>query len=71
MAFDNNIVLVGNVTRDPELRFTQGGAAGAISVSHGISDLTKGKIKLISLTFRAGATWLKMWLSLLRRACES
>ena len=27
MAFDNNIVLVGNVTRDPELRFTQGGAA--------------------------------------------
>ena len=27
MAFDNNVVLVGNLTRDPELRFTQGGAA--------------------------------------------
>ena len=27
MAFDNNVVLVGNVTRDTELRFTQGGAA--------------------------------------------
>ena len=27
MAFDNNVVLVGYVTRDPELRFTQGGAA--------------------------------------------
>ena len=26
MAFDNTVVLVGNVTRDPELRFTQGGA---------------------------------------------
>ena len=29
MAFDNTIVLVGNVTRDPELRFTAGGAAVA------------------------------------------
>ena len=29
MAFDNTIVLVGNVTRDPELRFTPGGAAVA------------------------------------------
>jgi single-strand DNA-binding protein len=27
MAFDNNVVIVGNLTRDPELRFTQGGAA--------------------------------------------
>ena len=27
MAFDNNVVLVGNATRDPELRFTQSGAA--------------------------------------------
>ena len=27
MAFDNNVVLVGNVPRAPELRFTQGGAA--------------------------------------------
>lgn len=25
MAFDNNIVIVGNLTRDPELRFTQSG----------------------------------------------
>jgi len=29
MAFDNTTVLVGNVTRDPELRFTPGGAAVA------------------------------------------
>ncbi len=26
MAFDNTITVVGNVTRDPELRFTPGGA---------------------------------------------
>ena len=26
MAFDNTVTIVGNVTRDPELRFTQGGA---------------------------------------------
>jgi len=27
MGFDNTITIVGNVTRDPELRFTQGGIA--------------------------------------------
>ena len=27
MAFDNNVVLVGNATRDPELRFTKNGSA--------------------------------------------
>ena len=27
MARDNNITIVGNLTRDPELRFTSGGAA--------------------------------------------
>ena len=27
MARDNNITIIGNLTRDPELRFTQGGAA--------------------------------------------
>ena len=27
MAFDNTTVVVGNVTRDPELRFSQGGTA--------------------------------------------
>ena len=27
MAFDNTVTLVGNITRDPELRFTPGGAA--------------------------------------------
>ena len=26
MAFDNTVTVVGNVTRDPELRFTPGGA---------------------------------------------
>ena len=29
MAFDNTVTLVGNVTRDPELRFTTGGTAVA------------------------------------------
>ena len=29
MAFNNNITVVGNITRDPELRFTPGGAAVA------------------------------------------
>ena len=29
MAFDNTVTLVGNVTRDPELRFTSGGTAVA------------------------------------------
>ncbi len=29
MAFDNTVTVVGNVTRDPELRFTQGGMAVA------------------------------------------
>ena len=27
MARDNNITIIGNLTRDPELRFTPGGAA--------------------------------------------
>jgi single-strand DNA-binding protein len=27
MAYDNTVTIVGNVTRDPELRFTPGGAA--------------------------------------------
>lgn len=27
MAFDNTVTVVGNVTRDPELRYTSGGAA--------------------------------------------
>ena len=26
MAYDNTVTVVGNVTRDPELRFTPGGA---------------------------------------------
>ncbi|RMH78700.1 MAG: single-stranded DNA-binding protein [Actinomyces sp.] len=29
MAFDNNVIVVGNITRDPELRFTTGGMAVA------------------------------------------
>lgn len=29
MGFDNTVTVVGNVTRDPELRFTQGGMAVA------------------------------------------
>lgn len=29
MAFDNTVTIVGNITRDPELRFTPGGSAVA------------------------------------------
>ena len=29
MAFDNTVTIVGNVTRDPELRYTPAGAAVA------------------------------------------
>ena len=29
MGFNNTVTVVGNVTRDPELRFTPGGAAVA------------------------------------------
>ena len=29
MGIDNNVSVIGNVTRDPELRFTQGGMAVA------------------------------------------
>ena len=29
MGIDNNVSVTGNVTRDPELRFTQGGMAVA------------------------------------------
>lgn len=29
MAFDNNVTITGNMTREPELRFTPGGAAVA------------------------------------------
>ena len=29
MAFDNTVTLVGNITRDPELRFTPAGTAVA------------------------------------------
>ena len=27
MAFNNTVTIIGNLTRDPELRFTQGGIA--------------------------------------------
>ena len=63
MAFDNNVVLVGNVTRDPELRFTQGGAAVCSFGLLGTNDLNKAKTKPIFLISRVGATSQKMWLS--------
>ena len=40
MAFDNTVTVVGNVTRDPELRFTPGGAAVA---SFGLAWNRKGQ----------------------------
>ncbi len=40
MAFDNTVTVVGNITRDPELRYTQGGAAVA---SFGLAWNMKGR----------------------------
>lgn len=40
MAFDNTITIVGNLTRDPELRFTPSGAAVA---SFGVAWNMKGR----------------------------
>ena len=40
MAFDNTVTVVGNVTRDPELRFTSSGAAVA---SFGLAWNQKGR----------------------------
>ena len=40
MAYDNTVTVVGNVTRDPELRFTPGGAAVA---SFGLAWNRKGQ----------------------------
>lgn len=40
MAFDNTVTIVGNVTREPELRFTPSGAA---VVNFGVAWNRKGK----------------------------
>jgi single-strand DNA-binding protein len=40
MAYDNTVTIVGNLTRDPELRFTPSGAAVA---SFGVAWNLKGR----------------------------
>ena len=77
MAFDNTIVLVGNVTRDPELRFTPGGAAvrhlrSGVEPPHApTARPTRPKNRSTSSTSPAGASWPKTWPSPSPRACAS
>ena len=54
MAFDNNVVIVGNVTRDPELRFTQGGLAVA---NFGVAWNTKNRDGEESVSFFDVSCW--------------
>lgn len=54
MAFDNTVTIVGNVTRDPELRFTQGGAAVA---NFGVAWNTKNRDGEESVSFFDVTCW--------------
>jgi single-strand DNA-binding protein len=54
MAFDNTVTIVGNVTRDPELRFTPGGAPVC---NFGVAWNTKSKSGEESVSFFDVACW--------------
>ena len=57
MAFDNTVTVVGNVTRDPELRFTPGGAAIA---SFGLAWNRKGRDGEEIVSFFDVTAWNQM-----------
>ena len=54
MAFDNTVTIVGNVTRDPELRFTP---SGAPVCNFGVAWNTKSKSGEESVSFFDVACW--------------
>ena len=57
----NNVVLVGRITRDPELRYTpqnQAVATFSLAVNR---QFKKANVRLISLTALFGANKLRIW----------
>ena len=68
----NNVVLVGRVVRDPELRYTPQNTAVAtftIAVNRRFKT-RKANVKLISLTVSSGANLLKTWQIGLKRCLD-
>ncbi|MDH3707190.1 MAG: single-stranded DNA-binding protein [Acidimicrobiia bacterium] len=57
MAFDNTVTVVGNVTRDPELRFT---AAGVAMASFGVAWNLKRKDGEDSVSFFDVTCWRQL-----------
>ena len=72
---DNTITVVGNVTRDPELKFLNSGQAAlrlavAVTRSWNNRQTTSAKSRRHSLTCRSTAHSLRTWLTPYRRAHE-
>src|SRR5437879_2863300 len=60
MAQDNQVVIVGNLTRDPELRYTPNGAAlvkFGVAVSRRVKDDTTGQWKDADTSFFDVTAW--------------
>ena len=60
MAQDNQVVIVGNLTRDPELRYTPNGAAlvkFGVAVSRRAKDDTTGQWKDVETNFFNVTAW--------------
>ena len=60
MAQDNQVVIVGNLTRDPELRYTPNGAAlvkFGVAVSRRAKDDATGQWKDVETNFFNVTTW--------------
>jgi len=60
MAQDNQVVVVGNLTRDPELRYTPNGAAlvkFGVAVSRRVKDDTTGQWKDADTSFFDVTAW--------------
>ncbi|HCO01780.1 MAG TPA: single-stranded DNA-binding protein [Actinobacteria bacterium] len=63
MASENQVVIVGNVTRDPELRYTPNGAAlvkFGVAVSRRIKDEATGQWKDADTSFFDVTAWRSM-----------